>query len=72
MVVLESPHRPTSYWALHFDVETGLLNNIGFHWCLEDYREVDGVLFPHCIVTGRKGGSSTYVFTEIYVEKSEH
>ena len=50
---------------LYFDVESGLLLRIGYHWYLEDYREVDGVLFPHRIVRSRKGGSTTTVFETV-------
>jgi len=52
---------------LTFDVETGLLNGMGYHHLIEDYREVDGVLIPFRIVYGRKGGSST-----LYVDCLEH
>ncbi len=51
--------------TLRFDVETGMLVQIGYHWGLEDFREIDGVLFPYRIILGRKGGSSTYVFDEV-------
>ena len=57
--------RPAEYFALYFDVETHLLRAIGWHWLLEDYGVVDGVLLPHRIVCNRKGGSSTYVFESI-------
>jgi hypothetical protein len=59
---LESPaiHRP-----LFFDVKTGLLVGFGHNWEIHDYREVDGVLFPYKVVMSRKGGSTTYAFTEV-------
>lgn len=57
--------RDSNYYTLYFDVATGLLTNIGYHWYLEDYRVVDGVLMPHRVVTGRKGGSVTHAFDEI-------
>ncbi len=44
---------------LGFDLDTGLLTWLGYHRELRDYREVDGVLTPMCVVIGRKGGSST-------------
>jgi hypothetical protein len=60
------PHeRSKAHYAFHFDVETGLLVRIGYYWDLQDYRKVDGVLFPHRIETSRKGGSTTYEFREI-------
>lgn len=51
---------------LRFDIKTGLIIGVG-RWKLEDYREVDGVLFPFKIVTDRKGG-----FTAIEFERVEH
>jgi hypothetical protein len=53
------------YYTLYFEVESGLLTRIGFHWWLEDYREVDGVLVPHTVVRGRKGGSTNLYFDEV-------
>lgn len=57
-------HR-VEYFTLYFDAETYLLAAIGYHNWVEDYREVDGVLLPHRIVFGRKGGSSTFYFDAI-------
>jgi hypothetical protein len=59
---LESPaiHRP-----LFFDIESGLLVGFGYNWEIHDYREVDGVLFPHLVHMSRKGGSTVYKFTEV-------
>ena len=42
---------------MYFVVETGLLIWFGNRWAVEDYREIDGVLFPHKLIAGRKGGS---------------
>lgn len=53
------------YYTLYFEVETGLLTRIGFHWWLEDFREVDGVLVPHTVVRGRKGGSTNLYFDRV-------
>jgi len=53
------------YYTLYFEVETGLLTRIGFHWWLEDLREIDGVLVPFTIVRGRKGGSTNLVFESV-------
>jgi len=50
---------------LGFDVDTGLLTRLGFHRELRDYEEVDGVLMPHRVVYGRKGGSSTFVLDSV-------
>lgn len=60
--VLESPefHRP-----LFFDKATGLLIGFGHNWEIHDYREVDGVLFPHKILESRKGGSTVIEFSEV-------
>lgn len=62
--VLESPavHRP-----LFFDTATGLLISFGHNWEIHDYREIDGVLYPHRVHISRKGGSTVYEF-----EKIEH
>jgi hypothetical protein len=59
---LESPalHRP-----LFFDTANGLLVGFGYNWEIHDYREVDGVLFPHRAMLSRKGGSTTYEFAEV-------
>jgi hypothetical protein len=57
--------RPVPYYTLYVDAEDYLLRAIGWHHSVEDYREVDGVMLPHRIVYGRKGGSSTYVFETI-------
>ncbi|MGD9547477.1 MAG: hypothetical protein AB7V45_07990 [Candidatus Krumholzibacteriia bacterium] len=63
--VLESPGLDGTSWSLAFDVETGLLNHIGYSWDLLDYRPEGDVNFAHTIVTSRKGGSSTFFFEEI-------
>ena len=65
VVVLEPVNLDKTYFALYFDTETGLLVRIGYYWNLKDYRPVDGVLFPHRIVTSRKGGTSTYDFHRV-------
>lgn len=59
---LESPavHRP-----LYFDIDTGLLVGFGYNWEIHNYREVDGVLFPHRVIMSRKGGSTMYEFDEV-------
>ncbi len=61
---IESDRRQ-EYYTLYFDIESGLLTNIGYHWYIEQYRRVDGVLVPHRVVAGRKGGSVTHAFDEI-------
>ena len=53
------------HYTLYFEVESGLLSRVGFHWWLEDWREVDGVLVPGTIVRGRKGGSTNLYFDEV-------
>lgn len=62
---LEPSHLKPEYYTLYFDVESGLLVAIGYHWYVEDYREVDGVLFPFKIAAGRKGGSTIYQFESV-------
>jgi hypothetical protein len=68
VVVLSSPDQQFSYFALYFDLETGLLNHIGYHNEILEYRWVDGVRYPHRVVFGRKGGHTTYVFQDVTVE----
>ena len=63
--VVESAVRRRAHYALHFDVESGLLVRIGYYWDLQDYREVDGIKFPFRISASRKGGSTTYEFHEV-------
>ncbi|MCP4580198.1 MAG: hypothetical protein GY839_01175 [candidate division Zixibacteria bacterium] len=62
---LISTDRDEAHYGLYFDVNTGLLIRIGYYWDLADYKEIDGVLFPHRISTSRKGGSTTYTFEEV-------
>ncbi len=50
---------------LFFDVNSGLLIGFGYNWEIHDYREVDGVLFPHRIHLSRKGGSTVYEFETV-------
>lgn len=54
------------YYTLYFDVASGLLTGIGHYWILADWRDAGGVLFPHRIVCGRKGGSTTFVYDQVY------
>ena len=65
VVVLAPSELPFEHYALYFDVQTGLLNHVGFHNDVQAWRPVDGVLFPHRWIFGRKGGHTTYVFEEI-------
>ncbi len=67
--VLQPQNLPKEYYSLYFDIETGLLLGIGYHWKIVDYREVDGVLTPCRILEGRKGGSYTYYFKDIQHNK---
>jgi hypothetical protein len=62
--VLNCDLDPTHY-ALSFDVETGLLVQIGWYWTLEEYREVDGVLLATRVVQSRKGGHTAWIWDEI-------
>lgn len=68
VVVLSSPEQEFSYFALYFDLETGLLNHIGYHNEILEYRRVDGVCSPYRMVFGRKGGHTTYVLSEVTIE----
>lgn len=53
------------HFSLYFDEDSGLLSHIGYHNWLKDWREVDGVRYPHRWVFGRKGGHTTYIWEEI-------
>ena len=53
------------HYTLYFEVETGTLTRIGYHWSLEDYREVDGVLIPFTVAQGRKGGLTNLYFDSV-------
>ena len=62
--VLAPRELPFEHYSLYFDVQTGLLNHVGYHNDLKDWREVEGVLLPRRWVFGRKGGHTTYVFED--------
>lgn len=64
VVVLAPRDMKFGNYALYFDRETGLLNHLGYHNDLEDWRKVEGVLRPHVFVFGRKGGHTTYHFED--------
>jgi hypothetical protein len=65
VVVLAPSKLPFEHYALYFDLETGLLSHVGYHNDVEDWRAIDGVLFPYRWVFGRKGGHTTFVFEVI-------
>jgi HEAT repeat protein/predicted O-methyltransferase YrrM len=53
--------------TLFFDAETGLLNRLGENIVVKSYRRMQGVLHPVHIAIARRGGTSTYRFTNIAV-----
>lgn len=57
--------RDPAYYDLHFDVETGLLVQIGHYWKLLFYEEADGVRIPRQIERSRKGGVTTHVVAAV-------
>lgn len=57
--------RDSSYYTLWFDSADDLLFLLGYHYQVKDYREVDGVLVPHHVEAGRKGGANHYLFDTI-------
>ncbi len=57
--------RDPDHYALHFDIETGLLLRIGHYWDVSDWRETDGALAPHRIECSRKGGVNVWIFEEM-------
>ena len=65
VIVLAPKAMKFEYYALYFDEETGLLNHVGYHNDLKDWRMVNGVLFPHTFIFGRKGGHTTYQFERV-------
>mgnify|MGYP006865009216 CR=1 FL=1 len=58
--------RDSTYYTLWFDNETHLLNHIGYHWNLKNYKKVDGVKIPHLIEAGRKGGAILFQMDTIH------
>jgi hypothetical protein len=52
------------------DEETGLLNHVGYHNDLGDWRAVNGVKHPHRWAFGHKGGHTTYISEKIVVSKA--
>jgi hypothetical protein len=62
--VVHSDLDPT-YYALSFDVQSGLLVQIGWFWTLEDYRDFQGVKVPMRVAESRKGGSTTWIFEDV-------
>ena len=65
VIVLAPESLPYEHYALYFDEQTGLLNHIGYHNDIPDWRERDGVMFPTRMVFGRKGGHTTYLFDDV-------
>ncbi len=61
--VLENS-RKSPHYTLYFDVDTGLLIQIGYYE-LHEYQAVDGVRFPFRLEYSRKGGSNTYIFDDV-------
>ena len=69
VVVLVPKDLRPEFYSLYFDEQTGLLNHVGYHNDLGDWRAADGVLYPHRWMFGRKGGHTTYVFEQVTVSK---
>jgi len=65
VIVLAPRDLPFEHYSLYFDVQTGLLNHVGYHNDLEDWHDVGGVLMPRRWVFGRRGGHTTYHFEEV-------
>jgi len=53
------------YYTLYFEVDTGMLTRIGYHWYLDGFRPVDDVMVPAIIYQGRKGGSTNLYFDNV-------
>ena len=56
--------RKSPHYTLYFDVESGLLIQIGYYE-LHEYQDVDGIKFPFRLEYSRKGGSNTYAFDDV-------
>jgi hypothetical protein len=56
--------RKSPHYTLYFEVETGLLIQVGYYE-LREYKDVDGIKFPFRLEYSRKGGSNSYVFDEV-------
>lgn len=52
-------------YTLFFYVDSGWLAGLGYHHEITDYREVDGVMIPHRVIFGRKGGSTIFYIDHI-------
>lgn len=65
VIVLVPGELKPEYYSLYFDEETGLLNHVGYHNDLGDWRAMDGVRHPHRWAFGRKGGHTTYRWREV-------
>ena len=70
VVVLVPEGLRPEFFSLYFDEETGLLNHIGYHNDLGDWREMHGVTHPHRWAFGRKGGHTTYTWREVIGSKA--
>jgi predicted O-methyltransferase YrrM len=56
--------RKSPHYTLYFNVETGLLIQVGYYE-LHEYRDVDGIKFPHRLEYSRKGGSNSFIFDDV-------
>jgi predicted O-methyltransferase YrrM len=63
--VVESKRRDKTSGTLTFDAGSGLIVSLGENWALEDYRAVDGILFPFRVVVNRGKEKSAFVFDDV-------
>jgi predicted O-methyltransferase YrrM len=63
--VVGSKGRDKISGTLTFDAESGLIVGLGENWILEDYREVDGIMFPFRVVVNRGEENSAFVFDSV-------
>ena len=63
--VMESSAPNGTKRILEFDANTGLLWRVDNNLQWEDYREIDGVLYPFRAVINREGGANIFELTEV-------
>jgi len=63
--VMESEAADGTKRSLEFNTETGLLSRIDDRWLFEDFRQIDGVLFPARIIIKRGEESNIFELDEV-------
>jgi caffeoyl-CoA O-methyltransferase len=63
--VVESEDHSGGKHTLQFDADNSLLRRIDDNWILEDYRRIDGILFPYRVLIGGEGSANNLELTEL-------